>query len=1186
MSETNALSSNSESGNGSAQGIGVPSTSTPVGAPCAKTAPAFGRSSSPGDVRRSHDLKRRKARGGHSHVQHRGAVELEGGVAKVQKSTLSRCGSGSSSSTSSRSSSTSSDSESSSQSSDADDEMESEPSDLSGEEDVDQEVDGGFGVYKDLVVKSEPAPLDLRYRADWAGAPAVGTKGFNDFASKAMTAAGVASRPLQAKLDRSIPCPPMQPHQEVVACLMHPQSPCSRLLVDHPTGSGKTREMICVLENFFLDPRPKVPIFPKEPVCRNFYAELLRWPSRYRNFFACLRPQDAARAAGTRDWRERRDRLWDISALPEAELRQLCTSLREVLEMKGWFFMGKMRRSRRDAFMQRFPTESFPGAPLRALRYTSAGGRHTELRDDGLPVSALLKVAFDHVGKNVYSNKIVIMDEVHNLVREQTQYVAQLTRLRELLQFARGAVLAGFTGTPILSEASEGRILLDIIKGHGARRCDEGFLSSFPMRPLGLFPRSLPVGIPDAVLTPNLRRQLVHRVTLKGEPLKRYDAKQQKGVSERRLRAYCNLCVHFGSLHDGKSGSKGRILANMAACAPKLHAIALDVAANCEKALVLIARSSGMEALLAHLHAVGAASKPPFSVATMDELAAFNSHLNRRGEQYRVLVADAATCSEGVSFFAVRRVHLADVPATPSAFVQSVGRAIRMYGHAGLPSEEQTVTTVLHVAGLPRWMRSTLGAWTLRAQRRREDAKEMESSARRLLRRLLSLGIQDLQSLKARVDACGMSAHGRLPEAGKEPLDLDQVTNIMEQLGLMAEAKAVRLKQQRVPKQGGRKKARKEGLPGRFVATQELASGHSAESTARKSSKPAAPLTKKGDGAAVVLPRQTASTALSKPGSLTLRPEDDDLLASLVRPKGAAAASARRQGTAQRDVTPKQAAPQQPQQLQQPQQPLPHWRRDALVKAIQELYLASSAEEAAEKLHLSGETADEQALRRLAEQSREFVPALAELRHKAVDRTVLQKFSNDCVKDEEESAGDSSVHEFGVSDSSGHEDGSKPKEVPLVLPQGWRTQIFRRNNREVREFVDPAGRRYRTTAQARRAIDAARSAVNVAQRLRSKYVAGLAKDGLKKEEAGEDKTAVIKSEQGLSRTAVAVRALCQAIKEQPAIMQTEKDEHTMVAGEVMEAAKGVKMELDSDAETTPMKRSPREAAGALTPSKA
>ena len=31
---------------------------------------------------------------------------------------------------------------------------------------------------------------------------------------------------------------------QAVSFLMHPKSPINRLLVDHPTGSGKTREMI------------------------------------------------------------------------------------------------------------------------------------------------------------------------------------------------------------------------------------------------------------------------------------------------------------------------------------------------------------------------------------------------------------------------------------------------------------------------------------------------------------------------------------------------------------------------------------------------------------------------------------------------------------------------------------------------------------------------------------------------------------------------------------------------------------------------------------------------------------------------------------------------------------------------------------------------------------------------------
>ena len=45
------------------------------------------------------------------------------------------------------------------------------------------------------------------------------------------------------------------------------------------------------------------------------------------------------------------------------------------------------------------------------------------------------------------------MDEAHNLVRTQTQYGAQLTKLRGLLFRAQNAVLVGFTGTPMLNEA-------------------------------------------------------------------------------------------------------------------------------------------------------------------------------------------------------------------------------------------------------------------------------------------------------------------------------------------------------------------------------------------------------------------------------------------------------------------------------------------------------------------------------------------------------------------------------------------------------------------------------------------------------------------------------------------------------------------------------------------------------------
>lgn len=250
-----------------------------------------------------------------------------------------------------------------------------------------------------------------------------------------------------------------------------------------------------------------------------------------------------------------------------------------------------------------------------------------------------------------------------------------------------------------------------------------------------------------------------------------------------------------------------------------------------------------------------------------------------------------------------------------------------------------------------------------------------------------------------------------------------------------------------------------------------------------------------------------------------LRPEDEDTLASLL---GKARPGQR--------LATKGLQPKEETKVPAVVEKLPHWRRDPLVHAIVELHLAGSVEEAAEKLHLSCETADEQTLRELAQKSREFVPALEELRSKAVDRVVLEKYCCKRVKEERESDGESSVHEFGVSDNgSGAEADEKPKEAPLLLPPGWRTEVFRRKKKDFREFVDPAGRRYRTAVQARRAIDAHRTSQNVAERLRTRFAATLAKAAAGGA-ACKSESLEVKAELSASRTAEAVQALCQAMK--------------------------------------------------------
>eukprot|EP00445_Apocalathium_hangoei_P013960 CAMPEP_0203877952 /NCGR_PEP_ID=MMETSP0359-20131031/22515_1 /ASSEMBLY_ACC=CAM_ASM_000338 /TAXON_ID=268821 /ORGANISM="Scrippsiella Hangoei, Strain SHTV-5" /LENGTH=1254 /DNA_ID=CAMNT_0050797015 /DNA_START=52 /DNA_END=3816 /DNA_ORIENTATION=- len=937
----------------------------------------------------------------------------------------------------------------------SDEESADEGSDLSEEEDVDCESEEPVESSPvELVEPEEEQLLDDGYLGDWSGAPALGSPDFNAFAVDAMRAAGVARSFPLAGAESASECPPLQPHQEAAIFLLHPKSPVTRLLVDHPTGSGKTREMIHVLDNFFNDSRPKVPVFPKEPVCRNFYAELLRWPSKYRDYFCCLRPHCAARAAGSVAWRALRDHIWDIGSLSDKELQAICKEMREVLEMKGCFYMGRMRKAWKDDFKCRFPNDPLPAAPLRALRYTSAGGRHTHLRDDGLPASSLFKIGFCKEDPNVYSNKIVLMDEVHNLVRTQTQFGEQLTNLRTLLFGAKGVVLAGFTGTPILNEPQEGRQLLDIIKGIGAPVGDAGFLSSFPMRPRSLFPQSLPRGIPDSVLTPKLRRQFIKKVALDGEALQRYDRKRSTALPLRSLQRYCNLCVHFGSMHDGKHGSKARVLDSFDTCAPKLHAIACDVAAEPSKAVVLVARTSGMDAFLEHLRRLAAPAgceQPLFGIATMDELSAFNSPANLRGELFRVLVADATSCSEGVSFFGVRRLLLADVPSSPSALVQAVGRAIRMYGHRGLPANEWTVSTTMYAATMPRWLQSRLGTWAYRAQKHHHDPQVAKAKARNLVRKLIKVGIHSLEVLKAK-----LSSH--FPQPAKASPRAEEANTLETEVPLLQESDIQGSSPPQVPGSDA-------DMNVDSARTGALPADTSAPARQLEAVEVARFLESIGLWDEARLMDSSRQNQANKAKRVLRRNTSTESMRSLQR--NASTESQVGDTGAQDDKS-----------------------AHHFLRALQWLMEVDEVSQLVERMRFETRTADEEALRALAAASRELMPALRVLRSEAIDRQVLEHLigqqGDDLADVGEASEGESSAGDFGVSgESAGEETGP----APLVLPAGWQTNKVKRGKQVVREFLDPSGRRYKTEAQARAAIDAQRRSANLANRFRERFQA-------------------------------------------------------------------------------------------------
>ena len=107
---------------------------------------------------------------------------------------------------------------------------------------------------------------------------------------------------------------------------------------------------------------------------------------------------------------------------------------------------------------------------------------------------------------NPFSNKIVLMDEIQNLlqpsaeIQKSKQRVLMLDRLKSMLATATNSVLVGFCATPLTGEHEQAKPLLDVIKGRGNETLtDEGFISYFMSTPSAVFPLVRPKGVPKTL---------------------------------------------------------------------------------------------------------------------------------------------------------------------------------------------------------------------------------------------------------------------------------------------------------------------------------------------------------------------------------------------------------------------------------------------------------------------------------------------------------------------------------------------------------------------------------------------------------------------------------------------------------------------------------------------------------------
>ena len=471
-------------------------------------------------------------------------------------------------------------------------------------------------------------------------------------------------------------------YQQTVPFLVHPKSPVNRMLVAHRTGSGKTFTMLLVLDNFFADPRSKVVIFPTESVKNNFYSEMLKFPNKYRDAYM------KAKRLKTQEDLEAYVKTCSERNLPENFLSTKCN--------------------------------------LRAFRYTIAGGR-TVIRQGGAgrfsrPTNPFFSKGFANSPSWMpYNKKIVLMDEVHNLVTpsaEVERYQEKLDNLKHQMRHCRGSVVLGFTATPMKDKRSQGEELLDIIKGEENRgKNNEGFVSWFNSMPRSTYPETRPC----------VEKYLgnVVKVVLQGTNAKDY-AKKHKEAKKRkdgtfdhrtlhRLQNYCN-----GPWKDQWKKLKNRFSPeNAKKHATKLYHIAHSVATSDKKCLIVVHRTAGYHLMAKMMESIvknecgptpdggcwvglfekgKKGSQEKKRVESM--IARFNDYENN-GKTMKAMVIDAKEFSEGVNFKGVRRLILVNPPIAFSEYKQRVGRALRSCDRPLYAAEERNVDIDIYVATHP-----------------------------------------------------------------------------------------------------------------------------------------------------------------------------------------------------------------------------------------------------------------------------------------------------------------------------------------------------------------------------------------------------------------------------------------------------------------------------------------------------
>ena len=502
--------------------------------------------------------------------------------------------------------------------------------------------------------------------APWEKQP--GTVGFNQFA-RAKIADTIINARYECTEDRNA-----QPHQLILKALTVPHSSIKRIGVSWPTGTGKTRGMLDVLDNWFALDNGKVAIFPNNSIRNNFVEELMKSPGKWRDF---VQRQAATRRVSLRD----RDGKLDMST----ENRRF---IEDTIALKG-----KLSKS---------GVAGFPGGPLRFFTYSQAGG-YPAFGANPNPVFKRPKKT-----KNPYDNCDVILDEVHALTRPvKKEDMDRIAKLKDALYKSKNMRLVAVSATWFETRVEEYEDIMRVVKGTANQdsKTDEGFLVHLPVYPADVFASTLPAN-------PRTTLASVIHVELTGDTLAKYTKKRKEFAKTQRdstvkLSRYCNNSLYYAGQSAAALAKAGEI-----SYSSKFDAIVKYVRANPDKKrLLMIHRQAGLKTLVETLRqrlqmpfagttqCVGDVVCLSHILESSDEAELIRNRFNEADRG--LIVADRKEFSTGVSFLGVTELILVDVPESITEYVQVLGRPLRMCGHASLPTGKRVLNIVMFCAKIP-----------------------------------------------------------------------------------------------------------------------------------------------------------------------------------------------------------------------------------------------------------------------------------------------------------------------------------------------------------------------------------------------------------------------------------------------------------------------------------------------------